>query len=179
MKKYLTAIICLFVIAACSSSHKSTLSKPEYEIIKDDETRVLKGYLNRSILEKDTAFKWFNENMKYGQADTNSVAAFRKNANNFSMIVFGGTWCHDTQNLLPVFYRLVDKSGYPNNKITLIAVDRAKTAPGNLHKKYNITNVPTFIIIKDGAEVGRVVEYGKEGTIDKELGEIVTAKVGK
>ena len=72
-----------------------------------------------------------------------------------------------------------DKSGYPENKITLVAVDRAKTGPDNLHKTYNITNVPTFIVLKDGKEVGRVVEYGKEGVIDKELGEIVSLHVAK
>jgi len=33
--------------------------------------------------------------------------------------------------------------------------------------------VPTFIIVKNGREVGRVVEYGKTGNIEKELGEIV------
>ena len=89
------------------------------------------------------------------------------------MIVFGGTWCDDTQNLLPVFYRLVDKSGYPDSSITLIGVDRPKTTLYNLHNAFHLTDVPTFIVMKDGKEVGRVVEYGKYGQIDKELGEVV------
>jgi hypothetical protein len=33
--------------------------------------------------------------------------------------------------------------------------------------------------MKDGKEVGRVVEYGKYGAIDKELGEIVAASGSK
>ena len=127
------------------------------------------------MIESDTAFKWFKENLKYGQADTAAVEAFRTKANQFKMVVFGGTWCHDTQNLLPVFYRLVDKSNYPNSSITLIGVDREKTALNDLHKTYNITNVPTFIVLQNGKEVGRVVEYGKIGAIDKELGQIVAA----
>ncbi len=90
------------------------------------------------------------------------------------MVVFGGTWCHDSQNLLPVFYRLIDKSGFPDSKITLIGLDRDKTAPDNLTKTYNVTNVPTFIVMHNGKEIGRVVEYGEEGAIDKELGDIVT-----
>lgn len=87
---------------------------------------------------------------------------------------FGGTWCHDTQNLWPIFYRLIDKSGYPEKNITLIAVDRKKKTLYKLSKKYRITNVPTFIVLAKGKEVGRVVEYGKYSAIDKEIGEIVS-----
>ena len=38
----------------------------------------------------------------------------------------------------------------------------------------NITNVPTIIVMKNGKEIGRVVEYGKTGKWDKELAEIVS-----
>lgn len=178
MKNLLFAIVASYFFIACTSGRKAVVAKAKYTVVADTETKVLKGYINRSTLAGDTAFKWFAENMKYGTADEAAVNAFKNNAADFSMVVFGGTWCHDTQNLLPVFYRLIDKSGYPENKITLIAVDRAKTAPDNLQKTYNITNVPTFIVIKNGKEVGRVVEYGKQGKMDKELGEIVTKEVG-
>jgi hypothetical protein len=35
------------------------------------------------------------------------------------------------------------------------------------------TNVPTVIVMQQGKELGRVVEYGKTGQWDKELAEIV------
>jgi thiol-disulfide isomerase/thioredoxin len=179
MIKLFGVAIGFVLLVSCSASKQNGVSKANFRVIADTETKVLKGYINRSILESDTAFKWFAENMKYGAADTSAVEAFKANAANFSIVVFGGTWCHDTQNLLPVFYRLVDKSGYPDNKITLIAVDRAKTAPKDLQKLYSVTNVPTFIVMKNNKEVGRVVEYGKEGQIDKELGEIVRSEAAK
>ncbi|MBK7347662.1 MAG: hypothetical protein IPI98_12365 [Chitinophagaceae bacterium] len=40
---------------------------------------------------------------------------------------------------------------------------------GNLTAAFNIINVPTIIVMKEGKEVGRVVEYGKTGQWDKEL----------
>jgi thiol-disulfide isomerase/thioredoxin len=174
MKNLLVGAIALATIFGCSTARHTGVSKGDFTIVKDSADKVLKGYITRNVLENDTAFKWFSENIKYGTADSAAVDAFKKNAANFNVVVFGGTWCHDTQNLLPVFYRLVDKSGYPESKITIVAVDRAKTAPNNLHKTYNVTNVPTFIVLREGKEIGRVVEYGKEGQIDKELGEIVT-----
>ena len=173
MKTIIVAFITL-TLFSCTASRNAT-AKQQYETVKDNETKVYKGTITRELIENDPAFPWFKENMKYGQADAAAVEAFKAKAKNFKMIVFGGTWCSDTQNLLPVFYRLVDKSGYPNSSITLIGVDREKTAPNDLHKTYNITNVPTFIVMQNGKEVGRVVEYGKIGAIDKELGQIVAA----
>ena len=174
--KILVVALIVITLASCASTRQQA---PGYESIPDEQGKILKGNISRAVLEGDTTYKWLAENMKYGTADAAAVEAFRNNAANFSMIVFGGTWCEDTRNLLPVFYRLVDKSGYPDKKITLIGVDRAKTAPNDLHKKYNITNVPTFIVLRDGKEVGRVVEYGKDGQVDKELGEIVASSAGK
>ena len=148
-----------------------------YEISTDPEngSKVLKGLITRADIQNDTAFKWFNVNMKLGQVNAAAVDAFKKHAQDIQLVVFGGTWCEDTQNLLPVFYKLVDKSGFPDSSITLIGVDRPKTTLYNLHKAFNVTKAPTFIVIKDGKEIGRVEEYGKYGQIDKELGEIAAS----
>ncbi len=173
--RYKAIIILFIVLGFYKTGFCQTALPHNYETGTDAKTgfKVLKGLLTRADIENDTSFKWFKENMKLGQADAAAVSAFQKNGSKFQMVVFGGTWCDDTQNLLPVFYRLVDKSGYPDSSITLIGVDRPKTTLYNLHKAFHITDVPTFIVMKDGEEVGRVVEYGKYGQIDKELGEIV------
>jgi thiol-disulfide isomerase/thioredoxin len=174
--KNISAIIATAVFFfSCATSKTATGTK---EVVHSYETsydrgKVLKGVLTRADIESDTAFKWFDGNMKLGKADAFAVDAFHKHAADIKMVIFGGTWCEDTQNLLPQFYRLADKSGFPDSSITLLGVDRAKTTVGNLHKAFDIHKVPTFIIMKDGKEMGRVVEYGKYGQIDKELGEIV------
>ena len=41
-----------------------------------------------------------------------------------------------------------------------------------MEKTFKVTEVPTFILMKDGKEVGRVVEYGESGEAMKELGKI-------
>jgi len=171
---FITCISCL--VFSCSVKKAAVAGAPvpvkAYEVSYDN-AKVLKGLLHRADIEADTSFKWFKQNMQYGTADMAAIDAFKKNGSKFNVVVFFGTWCEDSQNLVPVFYRLVDKSGYPDANITLIGVDRAKTTLYNLHKSFNITNVPTFIVMKDGKEIGRVVEYGKYGQVDKELGEIV------
>ena len=172
MKQVFILLVCIATLSSCGSKLQYG-SKPNYEVIPDDRAKVLRGIIDRNVLESDTSFKWFKENMKYGTADASAIASFAKNKAKFNVVVFGGTWCEDSQNLLPVFYRLVDKSGFPENQILLLAADRKKTTVNNLHEKFKVKNVPTFIIMHDGKEIGRVVEYGKYAAIDKELGEIV------
>jgi thiol-disulfide isomerase/thioredoxin len=172
MRLLLFAFIGITFFASCSSS-KLTASK-DYITIPDDRAKIISGKINRSILESDTAFAWFKENMKWGEADASAVAAFQKNASKFSLVVVIGTWCHDSNNLLPKLFKLIDKSGYPESKVLLIAVDRNKKAFKNMQEKYSITNTPTFIVIQNGKEVGRVTEYGKTGYMEKELGEIIS-----
>jgi thiol-disulfide isomerase/thioredoxin len=178
MKYTLIIFAATFSLLSCKPIFYKPFSKVNYTESRDEghegNSKIIKGVFNRQILESDTAFKWFADNYKYGQADANAIEAFKKNKEKFSVLVFGGTWCHDTQNILPAFYKLADKSNYPPNKIYLIGVDRAKTTIQQLHTKYKITNVPTFIILNNaGNEIGRVVEYGKSGMPDKDLGEIV------
>ncbi|MBS1655851.1 MAG: thioredoxin family protein, partial [Bacteroidetes bacterium] len=47
-----------------------------------------------------------------------------------------------------------------------------KKSVSHLAEAFNITNVPTIIVMKDGKEMGRVIEYGKYGLFDKDLEEI-------
>lgn len=173
MKYLLSAFVLTSLIIACSPS--KNLGRPDYTVVSDTETKVLRGVISRSLIENDTTFGWFKENMQLGMADEAAVNVLSKHKDHFSFIVFGGTWCHDTQNLLSKFYRMIDKSGFPADKVSLVGVDRDKTAPHDLHLKWKITNVPTFLVLKDGKEVGRVVEYGKTGNIEKELSDIIVS----
>ncbi len=176
MKHVMILIACVMVTVLCFAQTKSADSVQPYTITISPKEKILKGLLNRQIIESDSAFKWFKDNYKLGRVDAPAVEAFKKNGRSIHMIIFGGTWCEDTQNLLPQFYRLADASGYADSSITLVGVDRNKKTLDNLSDAFHITNVPTFIVMKDGKEIGRVIEYGKYGQIDKELGEIVNDK---
>ncbi len=161
------------IIYACSAT-KNMQQKTDYITVPDAKTKVLKGYIDRNVLNSDTAFKWFTNPTYPPNTNPAAIESFKANKDKFTMLVFGGTWCEDTHNLWPLFYSLVDKSGYDEKKITLVAVDRDKKSKDDIAEKYNVKNVPTFIVLQDGKEAGRVIEFGKYGAPDKELGEIVS-----
>jgi thiol-disulfide isomerase/thioredoxin len=135
--------------------------------------KVLKGFLSKNELANDTAFTWFAANAVGYTPEAGALKAFTQDRAGIHIIVFGGTWCDDTKALLPKFFKLTEVTGFPQSQITVIGVDRAKKAQYNLAEAFQVFNVPTFIVLKNGKEIGRVVEYGKYGMFDKELGEII------
>ena len=148
------------------------------EIIRDGQgTKIIKGFMNRQDLANDTAFSWFAQNQQGYTPEQNAVQAFKKNRDSINIIAFGGTWCGDTKYILPKFFALTDAAGFSQERVTLIGVDRSKKTVQHLTEAFNVVNVPTIIVMKDGKEIGRVVEYGKNGMFDKELGDIINHSV--
>ncbi|MEO7310046.1 MAG: thioredoxin family protein [Chitinophagaceae bacterium] len=175
---FLVLIIANSLLFSCSPS-KNAVGVPPlkmFEVMADrDSSKMLRGIVSKEQITQDPAFTWYAENIKLTKPNAAAVAAIAAKADQISLIIFGGTWCEDTHQLLPKYLSLLEAAKFPDNRLTLVTVDRAKTTVGNLHKLFNITNVPTCILMKDGKEVGRIVEYGKTTFVDKELGEMVAA----
>ncbi|MEO6612624.1 MAG: thioredoxin family protein [Chitinophagaceae bacterium] len=137
--------------------------------------KTFKGVISRDLVQHDTAFKWYAENLKGYTPNAEALSGLKKNADSIQLLTFMGTWCEDSQFIIPKLYALSDAAGFSNDRITLIGVDRQKKTLGHLSEALNVTNVPTIIVMKNGKELGRVIEFGKYGLFDKELGEILSA----
>jgi thiol-disulfide isomerase/thioredoxin len=139
-------------------------------------TKILKGFMTKQELATDSSFTWFAENQKGYSPDQNALQLLRANRDSINIVAFGGTWCGDTKYILPKFFLLADAAGFSQDRVTLIGVDRSKKTIQHLSEAFGITNVPTLIVMKNGKEVGRVVEYGHTGLFDKDLAEILGKK---
>lgn len=169
MKKFIPVILAfLFATTAVAQS--------QYEVLVERPgEKSLKGIITRSVLESDTSFKWFATNFKAYSPRQDAMEALKKNADSIQLLVFMGTWCEDSHFIIPKLYALTDAAGFSQEHITLIGTDRNKKTLSNLANALNVTHVPTIIIFRNGRELGRIIEYGKYGMFDKELGEIITA----
>ncbi|HEY5609623.1 MAG TPA: peptidylprolyl isomerase, partial [Thermoanaerobaculia bacterium] len=89
--------------------------------------------------------------------------------------VYLGTWCSDSQREVPRFLKILDhlKGDYQIEvPATYFALNRAKKEPANLIEGKSIENVSTFVIYRDGSEIGRVVEK-PNGLLEDDLLQIV------
>ena len=153
-----------------------SLSQAQYEISQDPkhpEVKVLRGIINKYLLQNDSSFNWYNSNQKIYGPDTAVLNALERTKGKIQFVVFGGTWCEDTQFVLPRFFKLQEMSGVSDDMVSFFGVNRDKRSLGNIAAAFGITNVPTIIAMKDGRELGRIVEYGKTGKWDKELAELL------
>lgn len=171
MKKYLLALMFFMPVSA------ELKAQAQYEILNDEkhpEQHILRGIINKYLVQNDTSYsKWYNSSQNFYTPDTATLNAFERAKGKVQFVVFGGTWCEDTQFILPKFFKLQEKSGVPDNTITLFGVNRAKKSLSGISDAFNVTLVPTIIVMKAGKEIGRVVEYGKTGKWDKELAAIL------
>ena len=168
MKKFiLFVIVVLFFTSLVSAQDQFQV------LVERPNEKTLKGIISREVLLKDTSFKWYAENLKSYTPNAAALEGLKKNKDSVQLLTFMGTWCEDSQFIIPKLYSLTDAAGFSADRITLIGVDRNKKTLSHLAEALNITNVPTIIALKNGKEIGRVIEFGKYGLFDMELGDIL------
>ena|SRR5690242_11584571 len=126
--------------------------------VEQDGQKVLVGRINEKILANDSAFAWFYSGVNKYNPDPKMIKYISAYRDSFNVVVFAGTWCPDTHRLLPQFYRVMLASSYPADRIQLYGVDRNNKALDGEAAKYKLEKTPTFIILRHGREVGRIVE---------------------
>ena len=168
VKKILLGFLVSLLLAS------ATKAQGQYETLKDkDGSTIFKGVLSREILEKEPSFSWYAENQKPYTPYPSSVQALHNTKDSIQLLVFMGTWCEDSHFIVPKLFILLDAAGFPGDHVTVVGVDHDKKTVGNLSPALHITNVPTIIAYRNGRELGRGIEYGKNGMWDKELGDII------
>jgi thiol-disulfide isomerase/thioredoxin len=169
MKKFLFSVLVLLFTCAVNSQSQFIV----YPDSAHAGQKVYKGIITKDDLLKDTSFKWFAANQKWYTPQSAAIEAMKITKDSVELLVYMGTWCEDSQVIIPQLYKLADATGFDSKKITLIGTDRYKKTLSHLSEALNVHNVPTIIVLKKGKEMGRVIEYGKYGLFDKELAEIL------
>ena len=73
--------------------------------------------------------------------------------------VFFGSWCPDCREHLPPFIKVIQEAANPNISTIFIGVSRDKKEPARLLQAKGVKFVPTFIIYRNGDEIGRIIEH--------------------
>ena len=138
----------------------SAMAQRPYKIIKDttETGKIYDGLITFDDLKAESAFPWMTTGMKAYTPEDKSMGLLKFYLRQYNLVVFLGTWCDDSQNLIPKLAKVLEDLNYPATKVTMYGVDRDKTTFGNEQKKYHIRHVPTIILFRDETEVGRITE---------------------
>lgn len=89
--------------------------------------------------------------------------------------VFFGTWCSYCKKWLPTFIKTIQVAGNPNIHVQYFGVDEAMSQPEAQLTQYGISRTPTFVVIKNGKEIGRIVEEPKD-SVEEDLALILLGR---
>ena len=155
-------------------------AQSDYDVSKDKENGavVFKGQMSFADMEQEPTFSWLKHGTDAYKPDTTTMKYLKKNLPNYEIVVLMGTWCDDSQNMIPKLRKVLQLAGFPMAKYTMYGLDRAKTAKYVEHKLYKVDKVPTVIIYKNHMEQGRITETVKK-SVEKDLAEIIRPDVDR
>ena len=170
MKKILLIITIAFLATNCGTKKEIVDSKT-----KEITDGILVGKAKESDLKQEPFNEWFQTGYNEYEPNSETITLIKQLPFDYTITVFMGTWCGDSQNQTPKFYKILDEIGYDKKDITLITMKRDKTTPELFEKGLNITNVPTFIFYRKGKEMNRIVESPVE-SLEQDMLNILSGK---
>lgn len=89
---------------------------------------------------------------------------FKKNTSKGNVVVdFYADWCGPCQLMKPVFEKL--STEFPKVSFFKVNVDKNPDSP----IEYDVRSIPTFVLLKDGKEIDRLVGIVSETDLRKKL----------
>lgn len=119
---------------------------------------ILYGYCDRAGIEKGEFGKVFDEYYQIYEPDKAVLDQLKLKQEGVEILIILGTWCSDSQEQVPKFFKILDKIGFKRKHVQMICVSRDKEAGLIETVNYNIQKVPTFIVYRKGREIGRIIE---------------------
>ena len=136
------AVLILF-LGACGQHEKT-------------EKGVFMGKLTmEDVYRSCPAFRKVSEKYTPDEAVVRSLRAVHRH---ITFRVFLGTWCSDSEEHVPPFDVLFREVGNPYFTVEYYGVNRDMCDGIRMARGHNIQYVPTFILIENNREIGRIVE---------------------
>lgn len=163
--KFKSLLLIVFVFAFFSS-----YSQVRNRVVEDVNVyqRVLIGECTKSGL----IFEDFGLHMKYEydnyELDMKKIEKIKKKMEGLKITIVLGTWCKDSKEQVPRFFKILDELKFDEKDFTIIGVNSKMQALVIPLEDMNIERVPTFIFYRKGKEVGRITETPKK-TLEKDM----------
>ncbi|MDT8346481.1 MAG: thioredoxin [Flavobacteriaceae bacterium] len=155
-------LLLAIIFTACKNENSTETEQAETpteaisETTPEQTPAVLVGPIRFETLQK-TPYKdlFVFEAVTFNE---DQVALLKPLSKDVHFTVALGSWCEDSQFLIPRFYALTKALSIDESAIELVAVDEEKITPEAFIKENDIAYVPTIIVQKNNNELGRIVE---------------------
>jgi thiol-disulfide isomerase/thioredoxin len=169
MKKLAIVALLLLPVLSFAQSLNQKTTDPK----KNNE--MLIGYCNRdgfSTINSNFDSAYQAEYPVY-MPDPETMKQIAEHLKGIKITIVMATWCGDSKEWIPRFYKIMDELNFNYKKLTLICVDRAKKAPGTNVDNLKVELVPTFIFYRKKNEIGRIIEVPND-LLEKNILKILT-----
>lgn len=143
----------VIVLASCTNTPTSTTTVDLGQTTLDD---FLKNTAYRSWYETGyNAYPTAAEQQRFDSA----VAIIRSNFDSTHSVVMAikpNCGCQNTQLWMPRVMRTLDAAGVPHERIGIFITDTRLAGIDSIKTKYTIVDAPTFIVLRNDAEKGRI-----------------------
>ncbi|MFC1785688.1 thioredoxin family protein [Candidatus Neomarinimicrobiota bacterium] len=153
MKIIILLVLTVFILIGC----KEVVNK----VIIDNKTgrSMLIDVIDRRAFELPDFKEWYNDEYTAYEPDEFILEQIKEISDSVDIQIFMGTWCSDSRREVPRFLKILDLSEFEQSKLRIINVDRKKKSSTHEEKNKNIEFVPTFILNREGIEIGRITEF--------------------
>lgn len=170
MKQFFLLAVAALLLFGCSGSKEMKKGQTPPE-------KMQLGWTQREDFVKPDYPK-FKQNYDTVHISNDFIEMIKSLHSGIDFIVVLGTWCGDSKREVPRFLKIVDLSLISPAQIQFYGVDRTKKSSDGVTDRYNIERVPTFIFLKHGKEVGRIVESPKN-SLEEDMLVILADAQGK
>ncbi len=137
-----------------------SVSAEDYVTYRDDKDRlVIDGEINRTDWYSETG--WNLDSISEYKPDVAKCLEIKNicDNDNVKFIIIAGSWCGDTKSELPKLMKIFDVCKLKPDDYILVGVGNDKIIKANISKSINVERVPTLIILKNGLELDRIIEF--------------------
>jgi len=172
MKSSHAAIILLLLLNTSLAAQEK--NRVVFDTLKHQ--MIIEGYCDREFLEGFSPFNLYysDEYRNYTPSVVPSAELDSLTAD-LGITIVMATWCGDSREQVPRFFKVMDEIGFPSEAIPVVGVNGSKTATGIDVAALRLDRVPTFIFSRNGMEIGRITETPVK-TIEADLLEILKQK---
>lgn len=165
-----TLILCALALAvsACTNAPTSTITT---QLGKTPISEFTTNTAYRSWYETGyNAYPLAANQAKFDSAVAIIKSNFTVGVHTVVMAVKPNCGCPGTQLYMPQIMKTLDAAGIPSTSVDIFVTDTHITGIDSIKAKYNITEAPTFLVLKNDAVMGRIAVQPPVGrTVEQEL----------